>query len=662
MAYRNLTSEEVTRLCSQGCEAEDWGAVLVSDPFDAARIRSVRFSGIVQIGEMEGTIQLEGGRKSPCGLYSSSIHNCTIGRRVFISGAGCLCNYDIQQDAAIENIGSMVTEGETTFGNGVEVEVLNEGGGRAVPMYDHLSAQIAYILALYRHRKKLIGILEGLITQYVATRKSQRGLIGTKTRIQNVSTMRNVWVGEGAVIRGASHLEEGTIAGSNVDPVYIGPGVTASKFIALSGSRIDESAILSCCFIGQGVRIGKQFSAVHSLFFANCELFHGEACSIFAGPYTVSHHKSTLLIAGLFSFYNAGSGSNQSNHMYKLGPIHQGILERGSKTGSFSYLRWPCRVGAFSVVLDKNATNFDSSDLPFSYIQVMEDASYLSPGVNLFTVGTRRDSTKWLKRDDRKDPMKLDLIHCGVFNPYTIGKALKAMRILGNLYEKTPREKDNILYKGLHIKRLMLKTSRRYYEMVVQSYLSGMVVSRLQGISSESTWDQVLQRLKVPKKLRDSEWIDWAGLLLPSAEADELLDRIEMGKINSLEDLSTQFQSLHANRDQEEWNWCAKRLESALGQPVENLTGEQLQQVITDWKDTTIKINNMILQDAIKEFDQISRIGYGIDGGQEENEKDFVAVRGTSEDNSFILALREENERTEQTAANLIHVIREILQ
>ena len=23
---------------------------------------------------------------------------------------------------------------------------------------------------------------------------------------------------------------------------------------------------------------------------------------------------------------NAGSGSNQSNHMYKLGPIHQGII------------------------------------------------------------------------------------------------------------------------------------------------------------------------------------------------------------------------------------------------------------------------------------------------------------------------------------------------
>lgn len=69
-----------------------------------------------------------------------------------------------------------------------------------------------------------------------------------------------------------------------------------------------------------------------------------------AGPFTVSMHKSSLLIAGMYSFLNAGSGSNQSNHMYKLGPIHQGIVERGSKTTSDSYILWPARVGAFQKI------------------------------------------------------------------------------------------------------------------------------------------------------------------------------------------------------------------------------------------------------------------------------------------------------------------------
>ena len=34
--------------------------------------------------------------------------------------------------------------------------------------------------------------------------------------------------------------------------------------------------------------------------------------------------------------------------MYKLGPIHQGAMERGAKTTSDSYILWPARVGAFS--------------------------------------------------------------------------------------------------------------------------------------------------------------------------------------------------------------------------------------------------------------------------------------------------------------------------
>src|SRR5690606_41712093 len=99
-------------------------------------------------------------------------------------------------------------------------------------------------------------------------------------------------------------------------------------FICSCGSIITDMSMVTNCFVGQGTVLGKQYSAETSVFFANCQGFHGEACSIFAGPYTVSHHKSTLLIAGYYSFLNAGSGSNQSNHMYKLGPIHQGVLEQ----------------------------------------------------------------------------------------------------------------------------------------------------------------------------------------------------------------------------------------------------------------------------------------------------------------------------------------------
>ena len=172
-----------------------------------------------------------------------------------------------------------------------------------------------------------------------------------------------------------------------------------------------SGAILHNCFVGQAVRIEKQFSAENCLFFANCFASHGEACSVFAGPYTVTHHKSTLLIAGLFSFFNAGSGTNQSNHLYKLGPVHQGICERGCKTGSNAYLVWPARVGAFSTIIGSHYLHFDTSSMPFSYLLEENGRTILVPGTAIKSVGTVRDEHKWPQRDNRKDPHKLDFDH-----------------------------------------------------------------------------------------------------------------------------------------------------------------------------------------------------------------------------------------------------------
>ena len=105
-------------------------------------------------------------------------------------------------------------------------------------------------------------------------------------------------------------------------------------------------------------------------------------------------HKSSLLIAGMFSFLNAGSGSNQSNHMYKLGPIHQGVVERGSKTTSDSYILWPAKVGAFSLIMGRHVNHPDTSGMPFSYLIEHGNRSYLVPGANLKSVGTIRDAQK----------------------------------------------------------------------------------------------------------------------------------------------------------------------------------------------------------------------------------------------------------------------------
>ena len=173
--------------------------------------------------------------------------------------------------------------------------------------------------------------------------------------------------------------------------------------------------------------------------------------AVFAGPYTVTHHRSTLLIGACVSFFNAGSGTNQSNHLYKLGPVHQGILERGAKTGSDAYLLWPARVGPFSTVVGQHTASFDSGDLPFSHIGQDGGRTVISPGVNLINVGSRRDAEKWPARDRRRDPEKLDLISHGRLTPFTVGRIRRGLDLLLRLSAETPAERDLVPYGGAHL-------------------------------------------------------------------------------------------------------------------------------------------------------------------------------------------------------------------
>ena len=173
----------------------------------------------------------------------------------------------------------------------------------------------------------------------------------------------------------------------------------------------------------------------------------------------------------MFSFMNAGSGSNQSNHMYKLGPIHQGTLERGAKTTSDSYILWPARVGAFSLVMGRHVNHADTSNLPFSYLIEQQNTTYLVPGVNLRSVGTIRDAQKWPKRDKRTDPNRLDYINYNLLSPYTIQKMFKGRSILKELKRVSGETSEIYSYQSAKIKNSSLNSGIRYYEIAIHKFL-----------------------------------------------------------------------------------------------------------------------------------------------------------------------------------------------
>jgi len=629
MNFRKLSPSEIVTLEKNGCNSTDWNMINITVEFLPENFKNVNFNGEVYIGN-----------------------------NVRIQNVFNLSGYRIEDDVTLQNIDSLTVEGETSFANGIKISVLNEGGGRELMLYDKLSSQIAYLLVTCRHNSGFISNLEKIIKNYSDSRKSKMGLIGKGSSILHSGIIKNVWIEGKANLAGVTSLREGTILSSDHDPVNIGNGVVAKNFIIQSGVTISDSALLDSCFVGQGTKIGKQYSAENSAFFCNCEGFHGEAVSIFAGPYTVTHHKSSLLIAAMFSFYNAGSGSNQSNHMYKLGPLHQGILERGSKTGSFSYMLWPSRVGAFSVVIGKHYTNFDANEFPFSYINEEDGKSLLTPAMNMFTVGTRRDSQKWPSRDRRKDPLKFDILNFELFNPYIIGKIIDGINSMKELLEKAKKDQEYVTYKGLHIKRLLLKTCMKYYEMAIKIYIGQELIKRLENITDIKDEKALQNNLSFDASLYSDKWIDASGMIISERSYNKVIDSVAEEKISKIETLTEELHKISEKYSESAWAWCAILIENRFQTKIGELTKEQISQILIDWRENSIKLNNMILKDAEKEFDQTSKIGFGIDGGDDIRNADFESVRGKYEDNKFVLELRKESENIAMLAEKYLSLLK----
>ena len=634
--YRALNASEIQRLQENGCTCEDWTQISVAPHFNPARISNSHFSGQIRLGTFEKTVTFFGGIQKPTGIYNARIHNCEIGDNVFIDQIrNYIANYKIASDVVIENVDVLAVEGKSSFGNGTEIAVLNEAGGREIPVFDLLSAHIGYFLALYRHRTKVIENLYRIIENYRKSISSPMGSVASGARLINCRVIKNVRIGEKATIEGVNRLENGSINSSAKDPVYVGPGVIAEDFIVCSGSKISDGSLIAKCFVGQGCELGKHYSAENSAFFANCAGFHGEACSIFAGPYTVTHHKSTLLIAGYFSFLNAGSGSNQSNHMYKLGPLHQGIVERGSKTTSDSYLLWPAQVGAFTVIMGRHYRNADTSDLPFSYLIESEDESILVPGVNLRSVGTVRDARKWPKRDRRKDSKKLDYINFNLLSPYTIQKMLNGIEILRNLLKASGENSEFFYYHNVKIKKGSLIRGINFYRIGINKFLGNSLIKRLEKRKFAGN-KEIQDRLCPDTELGKGKWVDVAGLIAPLQVVEGLLQDIENEKIDSIEKLDAAFRSIHENYYTYEWTWAIDILQKQLGKKIEQITVHDVINMVNAWRESVVKLDRMLAEDAKKEFSTTACTGFGMDFGSEEQKADFENVRGTFEEDSFV--------------------------
>ncbi|MCM1503631.1 MAG: DUF4954 family protein [Muribaculum sp.] len=628
--YRQLTSEEIQRLELNGCRCSKWSSIRVSDKFNPDKYVRVNFSGEIFLGSTDESVIGYSGTPQDSGISDSSICNCTIGNNVRISHvSNLLANYIIEDGCYISNIGTLTTGAGAGFGNGTRVNVLNETGGRTNIIYDRLSAQIAYLMTFYRHDAGFIRSLTDIIESYVESKRSDFGRIGCNSVILNCGELIDLCVHPGAIINGASRLIDGTVG----ERAKIGSGVIAEHFIVQSQATVDNASILINSLVGQAARLSNCFVAHDSMFFANCAMECGEAVATFAGPHTVSMHKSSLLIGGYFSFFNAGSGTNESNHLYKLGPIHQGVVERGCKTASNTYIMWPARFGAFTLVSGAHYSHPDTSALPYSYAMSREGRTYVIPGANLKTMGTIRDLLKWGERDKRDKSIECyDIINYDNLSPMTTNGMYSAISFLNKYETRVKSDEDT----SFDIEPCAVRKGREYYAIGVEYFMGEAFVQHLLSISPNGK-SSLKDQLTVVKEKSYSKWIDLAGLIAPADLVNEICAKVADSTITTLSGIESALHDISDRYYALKWSYVLANLGKCYSVAPDDLSPEIALSIIDRWRDAVNALDRLRKEDAMKDYSEPMTTGFGIDGDRQCRIDDFKAVNGNPEEHEIIV-------------------------
>ena len=589
--YRQLTSEEVLILKENSCWAEDWSRVVVADGFLPNFFHRVMFYGDIQLGTFDKQVEVSSGFTKHAGINDATLRNVTVGDNCLIEKVGnFINNYTIGADCYISNICTMETTEGATYGEGHLVSVLNEMGDGNVILFTELNSQLAAFMVKHFNDRQLKETIHRMVKEDVKLTNPERGTIGNGVKIINTKEITNTVVCDDCEISGASRLSDCTIMSSKDDSVYIGTGVICENSIISNGCSITNSVKMQDCFVGEACQITNGFTAEASIFFANSFMANGEACAAFCGPFSASHHKSSLLIGGEFSFYNAGSNTNFSNHAYKMGPLHYGTLERGTKTASGSYVLMPATIGAFSVCFGKLMHHPDTRCLPFSYLMAYGDTMYLVPGRNITTVGLYRDIKKWPKRDKRAASSRKSIINFDWLSPFTVGEIVEGKKILEALQQASGDNVSSYNYHEYVINASSLRKGIKYYDIAVRIYMGAVLKRAVKG-----GW------LGEPQsEVGKGKWNDLSGLLLPESEEQRIIDDIKDGTLETIQEVNERFREINDNFRKYQWTWSYNMILDYYG--LTELTEESLQKIHSDYVKARRAWIAEIRKDAEKEY------------------------------------------------------------
>ena len=621
---RALREDEKNRLVNAGCRAQSWDTIRVTEDFFPDGYENVTFAGEVFLARQDARIGFK--------VKNVRLENCEIGQNVKIEDvAEGIKGYCIERDCTLRHIGRMVYDEKELCGEGTEIAPLDETGSRSLLLHRGLTAQIAYLTVFARHNPSVSTQLSSIAEQYVAEHKlGKQARIASGTLIEFAGTLANVHIPEASTLSGVKRIERATLCHTS-----IGDNVIMEDVVAMPGSVITESCMLHRCFVGEGVRMDGAFSAHDTLIFANSHLSNGEASAALLGPHTVSMHRSTLLIGSSVSFFNAGSGTNQSNHHYRLGPMHYGVMGRGCKTASNAYLLWPAVIGSFTKVVGRVMTQPDTRHFPFSELIAEGNNTKLRPAALLTSIGTLRDQDKWYWRDKRVHKESGDLIDYSAVPPSVVSEMYAGYNELRLLLEQRPEiERYNV--RGAAIERADLLSGIDRYR--------GALVLFVANTLAQWCLDRTAALKALHANARQKQdalvYYDLFDISVSEADLTRLYKQLERKKVRNVDQLAEFFRQCdNQNR------FLIPLATALLAQLFDGTTEQRLTACLTEALKVSERTEKEVLRDAAKEQSSRVQVAYGLLASDSDAAaRELSLLKGNTDELPFIKQMRAQRE------------------
>ena len=434
---RPLSAEEIETLKGQGNYSADWGLIGVGISFSTRNIIGSSFFGRCVLGHFDGApLPLGDGVLFPNGIYNSTLIDSRIESGALVANTNCVSGCFIREGAAVFGLGMLSSSLPCRFANGTEIKVGNEIGGREIRLIADMDFEAASSVIMNRE-PSFVKVFDAFYKKYTARMNFDRCVVEKGAVIKNSATVKNCFVGEYAMIDGASLVEDSTILSSESAPVIISSGSVVRSSCLQHGVTVSDMAIADSSLLTSYSSVTRHGKVKNCVIGSNTEISEGEATSSLVGPFTGYHHQS-LLIASLWPSGrgNVGYGANVgSNHTGKA-PDQEMISGEGVFFGLAVSIKFPANYmfSPYSIIATGVCTQPQRVEFPFSLINTPSHAdsaiplSYneISPGWvlanNIYSIA--RNEKKFAER------ARLPQMAYPVFRPEIIDMMVRARDIL----------------------------------------------------------------------------------------------------------------------------------------------------------------------------------------------------------------------------------------